>query len=221
MKKDEGVGLSFERVVFFTDAVFAIVITLLVLEIKVPHLDSFSESELRTALMKMIPKFSGFLASFFIIGLMWFEHHRIFQYISRYDAGLIWRNLVFLLSISFIPFPTALTSEYFWSGTAFVFYASSFAFAGLAKLWIWNYAASKGGLLIPEIAESTVLRISRRSWAVPLGSMIAVALSFVSIFIAPFGFALIPLIARLLSPPEKPESVSESEPKSVSESESE
>ena len=64
----------------------------------------------------MIPKFVGFLVSFFIVGLMWFEHHRIFRYIKDFDGGLIWRNLIFLLSISFIPFPTALISEYSGAG---------------------------------------------------------------------------------------------------------
>ena len=200
INQQEQNALSFERIVFFSDAVFAIVITLLVLEIKVPHLEAFSEANLRSSLLSMIPKFSGFLASFFIIGLMWFEHHRIFQYIREYDGGLIWRNLFFLLCISFIPFPTALTSEYFWSQTAFVFYASSFALAGLAKIWIWKYAATNRRFLDQQIHEATILRISRRSWAVPLGSLIAIALSFVSTPIAPIGFGLIPLIARLLSP---------------------
>lgn len=205
MNQSEQNALSFERIVFFSDAVFAIVITLLVLEIKVPHLNEFSEANLRGELLNLIPKFSGFLASFFIIGLMWFEHHRIFQYIKNYNGGLIWRNLVFLLSISFIPFPTALTSEYFWSQTAFVFYTLTFAFAGLAKFWIWSYASSKPELLDENIDKATVLKIKRRSLAVPIGSILAALLSLISILIAPIGFALIPLIANLLDPTRKAE----------------
>lgn len=203
MNQTEQNALSFERIVFFSDAVFAIVITLLVLEIKVPHLKEFSEANLRSELVHLIPKFAGFLASFFIIGLMWFEHHRIFQYIKNYDGGLIWRNLFFLLSISFIPFPTALTSEYYWSKTAFVLYALTFALAGLAKFWIWSYASSKPALLDENIDNSTILRIKRRSLAVPIGSLIAVLLSFINILIAPIGFATIPLIAQLLDPTKK------------------
>jgi uncharacterized membrane protein len=85
-------SLSFERVVFFSDAVFAIVITLLVLEIKPPHLADHNESALHHALFELIPKFTGFVVSFMIVGMMWIEHHRIFRYIVHYDAGLLWRN---------------------------------------------------------------------------------------------------------------------------------
>jgi uncharacterized membrane protein len=192
--------LSFERIVFFSDAVFAIAITLLVLEIKVPHMTEFTEAGLRHELWEMKFKFIGFIVGFFIISLMWFEHHRIFQYIKAYDGGLIWRNLVFLLTISFIPFPTALSSENSWSRTAFIFYTLTFAFAGLAKFWIWSYAASKPALLADNVDAAFALKIKRRSLAVPLGAISAALLSIVSIFIAPIGFALIPLFAYLLDP---------------------
>lgn len=193
-------SLSFERVVFFSDAVFAIVITLLVLEIKPPHLTDHNESSLRHALFELIPKFTGFVVSFLIVGMMWIEHHRIFRYINHYDGGLLWRNLLLLLCVSFVPFPTALFSEFFWSRTAFIFYTASFACVALAKLWVWRYAGSKPHLLAPEVDELTIKRISRRSMAVPIACGVVVGLSFISIWIAPVGFATIPLIARFLDP---------------------
>ena len=214
MNQSDQNALSFERIVFFSDAVFAIVITLLVLEIKVPHLQEYSEKAIKDTLIHLLPKFVGFLASFLIIGLMWFEHHRIFRYIREFDAGLIWRNLFFLLSISFIPFPTALSSEYFFSRTAFILYALSFAFAGLAKLWIWSYVASKPELLVENIDQETILKIKRRSWAVPIGATLSALLSLISVFIAPIGFAFISIIANLLDPKKtesKPESSENSE----------
>ena len=200
--RDEGSSLSFERIVFFSDAVFAIAITLLVLEIKPPHLDEASEAALIHGLVKLIPKFTGFLVSFLIVGAMWIEHHRIFRYLKDFDTGLLWRNLVHLLTISFIPFPTALFSEYFWSRTAFITYTASFAAAGLTKFWVWRYATAKrdfagfGGDLV-------VRRVSRRSLAVPLACCTAIGLSMFSVFAAPAGFALIPVYARLLDPTRK------------------
>lgn len=193
-------GLSFERVVFFSDAVFAIVITLLVLEIKLPHLDVLSDSTLNHALLHLLPKVIGFVVSFVVIGLMWIEHHRIFRHINGYDTGLLWRNLLMLLCVSFVPFPTALFSEYYWSKTAFILYTASFAVVGLTKLWIWVYATGKGHLVGPELDALQIKRISRRSLAVPLACGVAIGLSFISIRVAPFGFALIPLIAYLLDP---------------------
>ena len=202
MTKEPETGLSFERVVFFSDAVFAIVITLLVLELKVPHLTEHNEPALQHALFELIPRVLGFVISFLIIGLMWVEHHRIFRYIDDYDAGLLWRNLLLLLCVSFVPFPTALFSENFWSRTAFILYTASFGGAATAKLLIWRHAA-KVGLLKKDVGPMLELRIARRSMAVPLACAIAIGLSFISIFIAPLAFMLIPLFARVLDPTAK------------------
>ena len=193
-------GLSFERVVFFSDAVFAIVITLLVLEIKPPHVEELNETTLSYALLGLLPKFIGFVISFMITGLMWIEHHRIFRYIKDYDTGLLWRNLLLLLCVSFVPFPTALFSEYYWSRTAFILYTASFAAVGVTKLWLWHYATGKESLIGEDVDRVTVKRISRRSLAVPLACGVAILLSLISIRLAPLGFVLIPLLARLLDP---------------------
>jgi uncharacterized membrane protein len=192
--------LSFERIVFFSDAVFAIVITLLVLEIKVPHLEHWDESSLNTALIDLLPKFFGFICSFFIVGLMWFEHHRIFRFIEQFDSGLIWLNLLFLLFISFIPFPTALFSEFVLSKTAFMMYVAVFGLAALAKLLLWNHAVKKG--LVNSDADPLVeRRIARRSLSVPLGCAVCILLGlFLPNFLSFFGFPLIPLFAYLLDP---------------------
>jgi uncharacterized membrane protein len=196
-------GLSFERVVFFSDAVFAIVITLLVLELKVPHLTEHSESSLRHALVELLPRVMGFVVSFLIIGLMWIEHHRIFRYIENYNAGLLWRNLFLLLCVSFVPFPTALFSENFWSRTAFILYTGSFGAVAAAKFWVWRHAVTSG-LLKQDVGPALAKKISRRSLAVPLACLLAIVLSFVSVFAAPIAFALIPVLARVLDPTAKP-----------------
>lgn len=195
-------GLSFERVVFFSDAVFAIVITLLVLELKVPHITEHTDSALRHALVELLPSVMGFVISFLIIGLMWTEHHRIFRYIDNYNAGLLWRNLLLLLCVSFVPFPTALFSENFWSQSAFVLYTGSFGAVATAKLWIWRHAAASG-LLKKDIGPEIERRISRRSLAVPLGCALAIGLSFIGVAVAPLGFISIPIFARLLDPTTK------------------
>ena len=193
-------SLSFERLVFLSDAVFAIAMTLLVLEIQPPDLDELSEPAIRRALLGLLPKITGFVISFVIVGMLWIEHHRIFRYIAHYDSGLMWRNLLLLLSVSFVPFPTALFSEYYWSQTAFILYTSSFAAVGLLKLWIWEYVRGKRELLVPEMDSRAAQRISRRSLALPIACGAAILLSMISVMIAPLAFAVIPLVARLLDP---------------------
>ena len=209
-KHEPDTGLSFERVVFFSDAVFAIVITLLVLELKVPHLSEHTEPALRHALVELFPHVVGFVVSFLIIGLMWIEHHRIFRYIEDYDGGLLWRNLFLLLCVSFVPFPTALFSANFWSRTAFILYTASFGGVATAKLLIWRHAA-RANLLKKDVSPALERRIARRSLAVPIACALAIVLAFVSIFIAPLAFILIPFLARVLDPTSKktkPEPVS-------------
>lgn len=197
----ENPDLSFERILFFSDAVFAIVITLLVLELKVPIVgrENFSESEIRHQLFELIPKFLGFVYSFFIVGLMWIEHHRIFRFINRSDFGLIWRNLLFLLFVAFIPFPTALFSEYYYSHTAFILYAATFAVAALGKLWIWLYAVkNRDSLMIADVDDEMIKRVTMRSLAVPIVCIFAIGMSFIAIAFGGISFALIPLVAKLL-----------------------
>lgn len=201
---EEQSGLGFERVVFFSDAVFAIVITLLVLEIQPPELETLSEAAIAEGLLGLVPNIIGFVTSFAIIGVMWVQHHQIFRYIKAYDGALLLRNLVLLLCVSFVPFPTALFSDYYWSRIAFVLYAASFASVALAKLWVWSYVVRRPGLLAEGTDEQTVRRISRRSLSIPLACVVAVLVSFVSTWLAPIGFAFIPLFARLLDPTRKP-----------------
>src|SRR5689334_3106587 len=87
-----------DRMIFFSDAVFAIAITILVLEIKIPQIphDQVTNQLLTQSLADLLPKFAGFIVSFFIIGLFWTIHHRLFGYVIDYDNRLIWLNLFYL-----------------------------------------------------------------------------------------------------------------------------
>jgi len=200
-RSHENTALSFERVLFFSDAVFAIVITLLVLELKAPHIERavYTEEAMHHELFELLPKFLGFVYSFFIIGMLWIEHHRIFRFIVAWDFGLVARNLVFLLFVAFVPFPTALFSENYYSRTAFILYASCFGLAAIGKLWIWRYAVSKRETMIAaDVDDELIKQISRRSLAVPIVCAIAIGLSFIAVAFGGFAFPLIPLIAHML-----------------------
>jgi len=190
--------LAFERMLFFSDAVFAISITLLVLEIKVPSMqENFSEWELGTALLRMAPKFVGFLVSFFLIGQTWIEHHRICSFLGKYNTGLLWRNLWLLLFVAFLPFATALMSEYYFSRVAICLYACSFAGLGLAKAVLWHRAV-KQHLLANDKGAVQASRIGRRVWATPITSVLVILAVIMDIPHSYFGFAGIPVVALLL-----------------------
>ena len=101
-------GLS-DRLIFLSDGVFAIAMTLLVVDLAVPIVASGATSELSTRLWELRPKYVSFLVSFLVIATYWANHQRIFQYIVRVDGTLVWLNIVLLLCIAFQPFPTGET----------------------------------------------------------------------------------------------------------------
>lgn len=129
------------RVEAFSDGVYAIAITLLILEIRVP--ETAEHDGLRTALVHLWPSFLAFLASFMTIGVMWLNHHRLFTLINKCDDGLIAFNLLLLLGITWIPFPTALLAEHLRgpdARVAGVVYAGSFLFIAIVFNVMWRYA---------------------------------------------------------------------------------
>jgi uncharacterized membrane protein len=134
-----------DRIVFFSDGVFAIAITLLVIGLKVPSLPSgFTDGELSHRLLDEWPRAASYAISFAVIGLYWIAHHRVFAHLRRFDRRLIVLNLVFLGLIAFLPFPTAVFGRYGSHRPAVVFYATSMAAAGLALTAAWMYAWRAG-----------------------------------------------------------------------------
>ncbi len=190
--------LAMERMMYFSDAVFAIAITLLVIEIKVPSLGREATNPgLAVALAGIIPQVFGFVVSFLLIGQMWIEHHRMCLIIESLDRGLLWRNLLLLLFVAFLPFPTALMSEYHELGLAVSLYALSFAAQGVAKASFWRHAVRRK-LFAHDVEWNEVLRIGRRVWATPLTCGCVAGLAILGVPFAYAGFALIPLVALLL-----------------------
>jgi TMEM175 potassium channel family protein len=111
------------RLEALSDGVFAIVVTLLVLEIKVPHIAAHdSLSELAGVLWELAPKFVSWVISFVTVCVIWLNHHRLFKLMSQIDNGLFWWNANLLLWTSFIPFPTALMGDYPHNKLAVSFY---------------------------------------------------------------------------------------------------
>ena len=128
-----------ERLILFSDAVFAIAITLLVLEVRVPHSNwskPISIEQLNEYVIEIIPNLLGYTFSFFIIGFYWTIHHRIFGYIINYDAAVMWLNLLLLFFIALLPFSTTLTSEYGYLVESFVYYWMNVFLIGVVSFFI-------------------------------------------------------------------------------------
>jgi uncharacterized membrane protein len=181
-----------ERLILFTDAVFAIAITLLVIEIRVPELHHATEADAVQGLLRLIPKFIGFFISFFVIAVYWVAHHRIFRFVRRLNNGLIWINLFFLLGIVLMPFTTAYQSEYSMLRTPWVVYSINIIVVGLMQVRMQTYLRNRThGLTLAHEHAHPDLDLFR-----PLSSPLVFAFSILlSFFVAPWMVRLVPAIA--------------------------
>ncbi len=139
------------RIEAFSDGVFAIAVTLLVLDLKVPDLDMdhVTDPELRGRLLHQWPAYLGFLSSFATILIIWVNHHNLFNLIRRTDRGFLFINGFLLLLVTFIPFPTALVSRFILSDaapTAAFIYSFTYFLLAIAFNLLW-YSARARGLL--------------------------------------------------------------------------
>jgi uncharacterized membrane protein len=130
------------RVEAFSDGVFAIAITLLILEIKVPH---EAGHDLWRRLLEEWPSYFAFVTSFATIGIMWMNHHRMFNLIARIDSRLLIFNGVLLLGVTFIPYPTAVVAAYLGrdgAKAAAAFLAIAYILIAIAFNVLWRYVSS-------------------------------------------------------------------------------
>ncbi len=178
------------RLETFCDGVFAIAITLLVLEIRVPTPEAAAHAGgLPRALVALWPSFLGYLIGFVTLGIMWANHHAIFQYVRRSDRYFLLINVMFLMLIAFLPFATALLAEYLPEPeaerrTAVVLYSAAEVAIALAFNALWWYAVAGDRLLAEDCDREGVRTISRRYAVGPASYGAALALAFWSSWVS-------------------------------------
>ena len=182
--------LSMERIVFFRDAFFAIAITLLALEIRLPDIAGLGNAELLKELLSIWPRYLSFMVSFLVIGNFWLIHHRQFRYIERYDNHLIFINLFVLMAIAFIPFPTVMISEN-GNRTATIFYALTMCVVGLLLTLLWLYASSRRRLVSPDLESAIVRRGILRNLSAPVVFLLSIGVAYINPDLAKFSWILI------------------------------
>jgi uncharacterized membrane protein len=128
-----------ERNILFTDAVFAIAITLLVIEIKASEAHHLDVKEQILQLLGMRMKFIGFMMSFLVVAIYWRSHHRVFGFVHNFTEKLIWLNMLFLFPIVLMPFSSAYLSENYLQMVPFVVYNCNVALTGLINYIVLRY----------------------------------------------------------------------------------
>jgi uncharacterized membrane protein len=163
------------RILAFSDGVFAFAITLLIIDIRLPA--GISRDNLGSALIELWPNYLAFLLSFAVIGLYWSAHIRLFREIVRYDQGLIWLNLLFLLFIVVIPFSTSVLSLYLFRLTVVV-YAAMMACAGYMHTVLRIYAGGKRRLVSKKHSPNYIRRGILFSLFAPVGFTVSIGIGF-------------------------------------------
>jgi uncharacterized membrane protein len=153
------------RVEAFSDGVFAIALTLLILEIRVPHLgDDASNAQLGNALLHLWPSYLAFLLSFGVVLTMWINHHEFMRLVQRADARFLFANGFLLLIVTFVPFPTALLAEYIGTNAAnaaTAFYCGTFLVANIAFNTLLYSVAHNRRLVLHEMTDTVLLKIRK------------------------------------------------------------
>jgi uncharacterized membrane protein len=187
-----------ERLVFFSDAVFAIAITLLVIEIHVPEIpEGAPDSAFWSGFAHLIPSFIGFAVSFLVIGAFWIGHHRAFSLAGRFDQRLVFPNLLLLGAIAFMPFVTAFMSAYQGRIVPAVVYWSWLLLTALLSLRL-NRLATRADLAGKGATPEAAADVRRRSLSVTLGALVSLFIAFFAPAFAPVGMGTIPIWARLM-----------------------
>jgi uncharacterized membrane protein len=187
--------MSTNRLEAFSDGVFAIVITLLILELKLPS----GPEPLGVKLGHMIPQIIAYAVAFILVGMTWVGHHGLFHVIKRVDKTLMWLNMTELLFISFIPFPTMVLGTNPMDPGAIQFFATVLFLGSVAFNAIWWYA-SRGHRLIDRGMEPERIRLQwKRSLIMPIFCMIGFLGTLMSVWIGLAALMIPPLIYILPS----------------------
>ena len=185
------------RLEAFSDGVFAVAITLLVLNIRIPDSNT---GDLWKVFFGQWQLLVAYAISFFTIGVMWLNHHRLFQHIKRVDTGLMLLNLLLLSVIVFIPVPTALLSEYLTrldQHAAAVIYTGTGLIMAVCFNLLWLYASYHHRLLGKHVDARSVAAISRQYSFGPLSYLVVFGLAWISTPAAAIGSFILALFFAL------------------------
>jgi uncharacterized membrane protein len=174
-------GLGKERLEALTDGIFATVMTVLVLSLSVPVITSgATNAEVATSIESLGPNILAYVLGFLLLAVLWISHHNVFHYMAQVDRPLLWLNNLFLLTIGFLPFSTALIGRYPQFQTPEIVYGANIIAMSICMLSILSYSGRVHLLIVPEKDQGVMRRIRSRWRTGPVLYFVAILLSFIS-----------------------------------------
>ena len=188
--------MTTRRVEALSDGVFAIAMTVLVLGLQLPEGGADSELGARIAVLWL--KFASYILSFIMLGVLWVGHHYQFHFIRRTDRGLLWLNLLFLLTVTFLPFGTAVLGDHFRESLAVALYGGTIVVAGISLLLHWVYAT--GRKFVSDELDPRVDRLLKARIVVGIAlSLSAIALGTLDTRVSLVVFLALPVVYLIRS----------------------
>jgi len=181
-------GRDLDRVGAFSDGVFAIAITVLVLSIHIPDVP---DDQLRSSLDELVAPLLSYFLSFYVVGVYWFAHHRLWHFIHRIDARFLGLNMILLSFVALLPFPTDLIGKYGNTTEATVIYATVVSCTGIASTMLWWYASRHNRLLRPDTPASYTRIALLRGATVPIVFGLSIPIAFVDADLAKYFWILL------------------------------
>ena len=174
------------RLEAFSDGVFAIAITLLVLNIKVPTQQNITNGQLNQILVKVFPQLLSFTFSFLVIGVFWVAHHRIFSFAKVVDTPLVWLNIVYLMFIAIIPFPASILADNFFLNTTILLYTGTLFLISILNFSILKYILNNEDVKHEALTEEVYRSATKTAIIGPICYVLAAASCFISAYISLF-----------------------------------
>lgn len=172
-------GLGKGRLESLVDGIFATVMTVLVLSLSIPTIIDANNSALTTYVLGLGPTILSYVMSFLILAVFWVRHHNIFHFVARVDNTLIWMNMLFLLTVGFVPFSTDLIGRYWNTELATVVYGSNLIASGLCMEGMWLQMVKHKLMTVDSVDEALMARVNRRLLGGPALYLVAIFASLI------------------------------------------
>ncbi|RYY06911.1 MAG: DUF1211 domain-containing protein [Sphingobacteriaceae bacterium] len=174
------------RLEAFSDGVFAIAITLLILNVKVPDSQNISNEQLNHILKAATPKLLSFGFSFLVIGVFWVAHHRIFSFAKVVDTPLVWLNIVYLMFIALIPFPASILADNFFLTTTILLYTGTLFVISVLNFVILQYILNSDDVKHEALTKEVYQSARKATIIGQILYMLSAASCFVSAYLSLF-----------------------------------
>lgn len=188
--------MSKTRLEAFSDGVFAIVITLLILDVRLPS----GANPTAEAIRSLAPRIAAFVLSFVIVGVYWVAHHHMLYFVRQVNRQLLWLNLLVLLAVVFIPFPASLLGLQLRNPLVVRLYGLTLMATNAAGLLFWIYATGHEHLVIPDVSREFARFVRRLHGSPIVVYALAVALAGWNVWVSLTLYALVPLFFILPNP---------------------